>query len=160
MVMSSVVEVLVSGGRANPGPPVGPALGPLGVNIKAVVDEVNRVTGAYDGMQVPVKIVVDDAKNFTIEVGTPPTSALILSELGVTKGSSLAGSEVVGDLKLKELVKVSEMKKDKLLSYTTRNRVKEIIGTCRTLGITVEGMSPEDVVKAIDSGEFDEALGV
>ncbi|CAD7770982.1 50S ribosomal protein L11 [Candidatus Methanoperedenaceae archaeon GB50] len=156
--MSSVVEVLVSGGRATPGPPVGPALGPLGVNIKAVVDEINKATNAYDGMQVPVKIVVDDAKNFTIEVGTPPTSALILSELGVSKGASLPGSEVVGDVKIDQLVKISEMKREKLLSYTTRDRVKEIIGTCKTLGVTVEGMSPKEAVKAIDRGEFDKAL--
>ena len=75
--MGEVVEALVPGGKANPGPPLGPALGPMGVNIKEIVDNINEKTADFNGMQVPVKIIFDDKKNYTIEIGTPPTSALI-----------------------------------------------------------------------------------
>ena len=84
--MTSIVEALVPGGKANPGPPLGPALGPLGVNIKEVVEKINEKTRDYNGMQVPVKIIVDDKKNVEIEVGTPPTASLIMKELGIQKG--------------------------------------------------------------------------
>ena len=76
------------GGKASPGPPIGPALGPLGINIKAVVDDINAKTASYNGMQVPVKVIVDDKKNVTLEIGIPPASALVLIEAGIEKGSS------------------------------------------------------------------------
>ena len=81
--MAEVVEVLVAGGKATAGPPLGPALGPLGINVKAVVDEINKKTATFNGMQVPVKIVVDAKKNFTITVGIPPVTALIKKEAGI-----------------------------------------------------------------------------
>lgn len=73
--MGEVVEVLVPGGKATAGPPLGPALGPLGINVKAVVDEINAKTSEFNGMQVPVTVEVDDKKNFTVSVGVPPTTA-------------------------------------------------------------------------------------
>jgi len=75
--MAEVVEVLVPGGKATAGPPLGPALGPLGINVKAVVDEINAKTASFNGMQVPVKVEVNEKKQFTVTVGIPPTTALI-----------------------------------------------------------------------------------
>ncbi|TKY91218.1 MAG: 50S ribosomal protein L11, partial [Candidatus Methanomarinus sp.] len=84
--MGQTVEALIPGGHANPGPPLGPALGPMGVNIKEIVDKINEKTADFNGMQVPVKIIFDDNKDYTITIGTPPTSALILKELNLEKG--------------------------------------------------------------------------
>lgn len=156
--MTSVVEALVPGGKANPGPPLGPALGPLGINIKDVIEKINEKTKDYNGMQVPVKVIVDDKKNFEIEVGTPPTSALILKEIGVEKGSGEAGTIVVGDMTIGQVAKVARMKKDDILSYSLKAAVKEIIGSCVPMGVTVEGLDPRECQKAIDEGRFDEAL--
>ena len=75
--MVDTVEALVDGGKASAGPPLGPALGPKGVNIGQVIAEINRKTKAFDGMKVPVKILINDDKSFEIKVGTPPVSALI-----------------------------------------------------------------------------------
>ncbi|WP_462272950.1 50S ribosomal protein L11 [Methanohalophilus sp.] len=157
--MSSVVEALVPGGKANPGPPLGPALGPLGVNIKEVVDTINEKTSDYNGMQVPVKVIVGDDKSVDIEVGTPPTAALVLQEAGVGKGAGEEGnSEIVGNLSITQLAKIARMKKDDLLSYEMKAGIKEVLGTCVPMGITGEGMKPQDCQKAIDEGKFDEAL--
>ncbi|MDK2891902.1 50S ribosomal protein L11 [Methanohalophilus sp.] len=156
--MSSVVEALVPGGKANPGPPLGPALGPLGVNIKEVVDAINEKTKDYNGMQVPVKVIVDDDKNVEIEVGTPPTTALIKQEIGIEKGSGEPNVNIVGNITIPQLAKVARMKKDDLLSYDLKAAVKEVIGTCVTMGVTTEGMKPQECQKAIDEGKFDDVL--
>ncbi len=156
--MVNVVEALVQGGAANPGPPLGPALGPLGVNIKAVIDKVNAETAAFKGMQVPVKIIVEDNKQFRIEIGTPPTSALILKELGLEKGSGKPNTETVGDLKIQQAIKIAKMKKNETLAKTLKNGVKEVIGSCLPLGITVEGMKAKDAGKAVSEGKFDAVL--
>jgi large subunit ribosomal protein L11 len=156
--MSSVVEALVPGGKANPGPPLGPALGPLGVNIKEVVDSINEKTKDYNGMQVPVKVIVDDKKNIEIEVGTPPTAALIKQEAGIEKGSGEPHVNIVGNITMPQLAKVARMKKDDLLAYDLKAAIKEVIGTCVPMGVTAEGMKPRECQKALDEGKFDEVL--
>ena len=154
--MADVVQVLIPGGKATPGPPIGPSLGPLGINVKKVVDDMNAQTASYNGMMVPVTITVDDNKNVTLEVGTPPTSALILMEAGLEKGSSTG--EIVGNLTITQAVKIAQMKREKSLSYELRNIVKEVLGTCISMGISVEGKTPKEVQRAIDEGNYDSQL--
>ncbi|MHC1625483.1 MAG: 50S ribosomal protein L11 [Methermicoccaceae archaeon] len=149
----AVVEVLVSGGNANPGPPLGPALGPLGVNIMDVVNKINTLTSDYNGMQVPVRIEVNEDGSFTVSVGTPPTTALLKEEAGIEKGASDVSSSVA-DLTLDQVLKVAKMKQDSLLSYDLKGCVKEVLGTCVSMGITVNGQDPRDIQRAIDEGEF------
>jgi len=151
-----VVEVLVEGGKATPGPPLGPALGPLGVNVAQVVKAINDATKAYEGMKVPVKIMVDPAtRQFEIEVGTPPTSALILKEVGAEKGSSDPKREKVGDLTIEQVIKIAKLKQKNMLSYTLKNAVKEVLGTCVSMGVTVMGKDPREVQKMIENGEIE-----
>ncbi len=156
--MAEVVEVLVPGGKATAGPPLGPALGPLGINVKAVVDEINRKTSEFNGMQVPVKIEVDEKKAFTVSVGVPPTAALIKREAGIEKGASTPGTQAVGNLPLEAAVKIAKMKRDDMLSYDLKSAVKEVLGTCVSIGVTVNDRKPRDVIQAIDAGEFDQLL--
>ncbi|KQC04809.1 MAG: 50S ribosomal protein L11 [Methanoculleus sp. SDB] len=156
--MGEVVEVLVAGGKATAGPPLGPALGPLGINVKAVVDEINAKTAGFNGMQVPVTVEVDDKKNFTISVGIPPTTALVMKECGITKGSAEPNVQVVGDLPLEAAVRIARMKFDDMLSYEIRTAVKEVVGTCVSLGVTVDGKRPKELFPLIDAGEFDSIL--
>ena len=156
--MSDVVELLVPGGKATPGPPVGPALGPLGANIKQIVDEINEKTSGFDGMQIPVKVIVEADKSFSIEVGTPPTSELIKKEAGVEKGSGTPGGDSVGDISLEGVKKIAKTKMEVMLSYKLRNAVKEVIGTCQSVGVTVDGLMPKDLLEKIDGGEYDKAL--
>ncbi|WP_456368514.1 50S ribosomal protein L11 [Thermococcus sp.] len=156
--MPQVVEVLVEGGRATPGPPLGPAIGPLGLNVKQVVDEINKATKEFEGMQVPVKIIVEDPKKkiFRIEVGIPPTSQLIKKELGIPKGSSEPVHSPVGNLTMEQVIKIAKMKIDQMLSPTLKAAAKEVIGTALSMGVTVEGKDPREVQKEIDEGVYDE----
>lgn len=151
----TIVEVLVAGGKATQGPPLGPTLGPLGVNIKAVIEKINEETKAFNGMQVPVKVIVDDKKRFTIQVGTPPTSSLIKKEIGIELGSGNSSEKFVGNLTIKQAMAIANMKRNDSLSKNLKNGVKEVVGTCGTMGVTIEGMKAKEAIIAINSGRFD-----
>jgi large subunit ribosomal protein L11 len=150
--MVDVIEILVPGSKASPGPPIGPALGPLGINIKSVVDDINEKTASYNGIQVPVKVTVDDKKNVTLEIGVPPASALILIEAGIEKGSS--GEETAGNISIAQAIKIARMKQSSSLSYELKNTVKEILGTCVSVGVTIDEKPAKDVQHSIDAGEY------
>ncbi|MBW2994987.1 50S ribosomal protein L11, partial [Candidatus Woesearchaeota archaeon] len=104
------VESLVPGGKATAAPPLGPALGPLKVNIAEIVKAINEKTKEFDGMQVPVKVIVDtDTKAFEIEVGTPPASELILKEAKAEKGAGNPKMDKIADLRVEQIIKVAKM---------------------------------------------------
>ena len=154
--MSETVEALVEGGKASAGPPLGPALGPMGVNIMQIINTINDKTKSFEGMKVPVKVIIDPkTKNFEIEVGTPPAASLILNEIGAEKGSGAPSTHKIGDLTIDQAIKVAKMKYDNLLGSELKQKTKEIIGTCVTMGVTVEGKKPQEIQKQIDEGEFD-----
>ena len=154
--MTETIKALVDGGKASAGPPLGPALGPLGVNIMQIINTINDKTKQFQGMKVPVKVKIDPkTKNFEIEVGTPPASSLILNELGIEKGSGSAGTHKIGNLTVDQAIKVAKMKQNNLLGKTLKQKTKEIIGTCTSMGITVEGKKPKQIQQQIDEGKFD-----
>lgn len=146
---------MVNGGKATAAPPLGPALGPLGVNIGQVVAKINEKTASFAGMQVPVKVTVDDqTKEFEISIGTPPAAALIKKEAGVQKGSGTPNSEKVADLAIEQIIKITKMKEDALLGKDMIAKAKEIIGTCDSMGILVEGKQGRETIADINQGKF------
>jgi large subunit ribosomal protein L11 len=150
------VEALVEGGKASAGPPLGPALGPLGVNIMEVINAINERTKQFAGMKVPVKVTIDPkTKQFEIEVGTPPATALILKEVGVEKGSGSPKGKRVGNLSMDQVIKIARMKYNSLLGRDLKRKVKEIVGSCVSVGVTIEGKSPKEIQGEIDRGAFD-----
>ena len=154
------VELLVNGGQANAGPPLGPALGPLGVNIMAIVNKINELTKDYAGMKVPIKISVNtEDKTFEVTVGTPTASALIVAELKVEKGSGTPNTVKVGDLSMEQMVRIAKIKRPELLSPTLKKATKEMLGTCVSLGVTVEGRDPREIQKDVDAGNYDQLFG-
>jgi large subunit ribosomal protein L11 len=154
-----VIDALVSGGQATAGPPLGPALGPLGVNVLAIVNKINEITKSYAGMKVPVKITVDvETKEFEVSVGTPTTSALIVSELGVEKGSGAPNTEKIGNLSMSQIVKIAKLKHSELLARNLKYAAKEVLGSCVSMGVTVEEKDPREVQKEIDEGKHDALL--
>jgi large subunit ribosomal protein L11 len=149
------VEALLNGGEANAGPPLGPALGPLGVNVLQIVNKINELTKAYSGMKVPVRVVVDvDSKDFEVEIGTPTTSALVVKELGIQKGSGNPKTEKAGNLTMEQVAKIASMKMPSSYSKSAKTAAKEVMGTCISLGITIEGKDPREVQKELDQGKW------
>lgn len=153
--MAETIKALVEGGKASAGPPLGPALGPMGVNIMQIINTINDKTKEFDGMKVPVKVIINPkTKNFKIEVGTPPAASLILNEIGKEKGSGSPSTHKIGDITIDQAIKVAKMKFDSLLGKNLKEKTKEIIGTCISIGVTVERKNPKEIRKAIDEGEY------
>jgi large subunit ribosomal protein L11 len=156
---TKTISVLVVGGEANAGPPLGPALGPLGVNVMAIVKQINDLTKDYAGMRVPVKVNVDsESKQFDVEVGIPTASALIVKESGITKGSGTPKTAVAGDLSVEKLAKIASLKKQQSYGSTLKSVSKEIAGSCVSMGVTIEGKPATEFISEVDQGKWDEAL--
>jgi len=153
------ISSLVTGGGASAGPPLGPALGPLGVNIMEVIKAINEKTKDFEGMKVPVTVLVDpDTKKWDIEVGIPSAAALILKEAGIQKGSGTSGTEWVADVTMDVIAKIANTKLEKSYASSLKSVAKTIIGTCLTLGIKVEGKTPKEITAEITEGKWDEKL--
>jgi large subunit ribosomal protein L11 len=153
------IEALVNGGEATAGPPLGPALGPLGVNVLQIVNRINELTKAYAGMKVPVKIIVDvETKGFEVEIGTPTTSALVIKELGVEKGSGNPKTEKIGNLSTEQVLKIAQMKIKDSYAKDVKAALKEVLGTFVSMGVTVDSRDPREVQKEVDQGKHDALL--
>ena len=150
------VEALLSGGEATAGPPLGPALGPLGVNVLQIVNRINELTSGYSGMKVPVRVIVDvETKAFEVEIGTPTTSALIVKEIGIEKGSGNPKAEKAGNLTVEQVVKIAKMKLPGSYALSDNSAAKEVLGSCISMGITVDGRDPKEIQKEISEGKWD-----
>lgn len=148
------VDAMVEGGKATAAPPLGPALGPLGVNIGQVISEINKKTVDYKGMQIPVKVVVDDNKSFSVVVGSPAVSALVKKEAGIEKGSGNPLLDKVADLRIENVIKVAKMKSESLLGKDMFAKVCEVLGTCNSMGVMVGGRPAVEVIGNIKKGAF------
>ena len=151
------ISSLVTGGGASAGPPLGPALGPLGVNIMDVINAINEKTKDFEGMKVPITVSVDpDTKKYEIEVGIPSAAALIMKEAGIQKGSGTSGTEWVADVSMDSITKIANTKLEKSYATSLKSVAKTIIGTCLALGIKVEGKTPKEITAEINEGKWDE----
>ena len=157
--MAEVIDVLVDGGKATPGPPLGPVLGPMGVNIVEICKVVNEKTKAFEGMKVPVKLTIDPkSKAFEVSVGTPPVTALIKKELGISGGAHNPRTEHVGNLTMDQVKRIVEMKGDSVYGKSIKDNARTVVGTCVSMGITIEGKDAREMQKLIDTGKYDDVL--
>ncbi|MDG6914361.1 MAG: 50S ribosomal protein L11 [Nitrososphaerota archaeon] len=159
MTDKKVVSVLVMGGEATAGAPLGPQLGPLGVNVLAIVNEINKVTGDFKGMRVPVKIEVDtETKGFGVSVGTPTTSALVVKEAGVPKGSGKPNTDLVGNVTFDKVLTIAKVKMGDSYAKSIRSAVKEVVGSCVSMGVKVENQDPRAFQKEVEGGKWDKQI--
>ncbi|MFW6383820.1 MAG: 50S ribosomal protein L11 [Halodesulfurarchaeum sp.] len=156
--MAETIEILVPGGQADPGPPLGPELGPTPVDVQAVVQTINEETAAFDGTEVPVTIEYEEDGAFEIEVGVPPTAALVKDEAGFETGSGDPDTDFVADLSIEQVKTIAEQKVSDLLSYEVKGAAKEVAGTCVSLGVTIEGEDARTFKQRVDDGEYDDVL--
>jgi len=159
MANKQTISSLVTGGEASAGPPLGPALGPMGVNILEIINAINEKTKEFQGMKIPVSVSVDaDTKKWEIEVGIPSASALLLKEAGIQKGSGTSGTEWVGEVSADMIAKIANVKLETSYASSLKSVAKQIVGTCVSLGIKVEGKTPKEFTAEINEGKWDSKL--
>jgi len=159
MANKQTISSLVTGGEASAGPPLGPALGPMGVNILQIITAINEQTKEFKGMKIPVSVSVDsDTKKWEIEVGIPSASALLLKEAGIQKGSGTSGTEWVGEVSADMIAKIAKVKLETSYASSLKSVAKQIVGTCVSLGIKVEGKTPKEFTAEINEGKWDSKL--
>ena len=159
MANKQTISSLVTGGEASAGPPLGPALGPMGVNILQIISAINEQTKEFQGMKIPVTVSVDtDTKKWEIKVGIPSAAALLLKEAGIQKGSGTSGTEWVGEVSADMIAKIAKVKLETSYASSLKSVAKQIVGTCVSLGIKVEGKTPKEFTAEINEGKWDSKL--
>lgn len=133
------IKLQIPAGKANPSPPVGPALGQHGVNIMEFCKAFNARTQAQEGMVIPVVITVYADRSFSFITKTPPASVLLLKAAGVEKGSNAPNKDKVGKVTKKQVEDIARLKMPDITAGSLEAAVKTIEGTARSMGILVEG---------------------
>jgi len=134
----AVIKLQIPAGKANPAPPVGPALGQHGINIMAFCKEYNERTSAQVGSIIPVEITVFEDRSFTFTTKTPPTTDLLKKAAGVEKGAGASGHEKVGSLSREKLREIAQFKAKDLNATSIEEAERIIEGTARSMGIEIE----------------------
>ncbi|MFY9813626.1 MAG: 50S ribosomal protein L11 [Dehalococcoidales bacterium] len=134
----AVIKLQIPAGKANPAPPVGPALGQHGINIMGFCKEYNEKTASMAGSIVPVEISVFEDRSFTFITKTPPTPDLLKKALSLEKGSGTAGRTKVGVLTRAKLTEIAKMKSKDLNARSLQAAERIVAGTARSMGIEVE----------------------
>jgi large subunit ribosomal protein L11 len=134
----AVIKLQIPAGKANPAPPVGPALGQHGINIMAFCKEYNERTASMAGSIVPVEITVFDDRSFTFATKTPPAADLLKKALNIEKGSGTTGRQQVGVLPHAKLTEIAKLKQKDLNVHSLEAAERIIEGTARSMGIEIE----------------------
>ena len=135
--ITGMVKLQCPAGKANPSPPVGPALGQHGVNIMGFCKEFNARTKDQDGMIIPVVVTVFSDRSFTFITKTPPAAILIKKKLGLEKGSGSPNRDKVGKITMAQLKEIAKVKMPDLYAIDEDGAVKTIAGTARSMGVDV-----------------------
>jgi large subunit ribosomal protein L11 len=133
----AIVKLQIEAGKANPAPPVGPALGQHGVNIMQFCKEYNARTQAQAGMVIPVEITVYQDRSFIFVTKTPPAKDLLLKAAGIPKGSATPNSAKVGRISRQQVREIAELKMKDLNAVDLEGAMRMIEGSARSIGLTI-----------------------
>ncbi|MBE7532236.1 MAG: 50S ribosomal protein L11 [Ardenticatenaceae bacterium] len=137
--IKAVVKIQIQGGKANPAPPVGTALGPQGINLMQFCKEYNARTSNQVGQIVPVEVTVFQDGSFTFVLKTPPAADLLKRAVGVKSGSAVPNRDKVGKITQAQLREIAEIKMKDLNARDLDSAMKIIAGTARSMGLVIEG---------------------
>ena len=149
-----IIKLLIDGGDMKPGPAIGQKLGPLGINIGQIVQEVNKATQDFKGLKVPVELDIAKDKSFSVKVLSPPTAELIKKELGIDKSSGEAKKTKVANASIEQIISVAKIKHANMLDNDFKSAVKSVVGSCVSAGILIESKEAKEIEKDIDSGKY------
>jgi len=153
-----IIKLLVDGGDMKPGPAVGQKLGPLGINIGKVVQDVSKATNSFKGIKVPVELIIAKDKTFSVKVLSPPTAELLKKELGIEKASGESKKTKVANASIEQIISVAKIKHPDMLANNFKSAVKSVVGSCVSSGILIESKEAKEVEKEIDDGKYNKEI--
>ena len=136
--VKAIIKLQIPAGKANPAPPVGPALGQHGVNIMGFCKEYNERTASQAGSVIPVEITVFEDRSFIFVTKTPPTTDLIKKALGIEKGAHAPGTEKIGVLPRAKLREIAQVKLKDLNAVNIEAAERIVEGSARSMGVEIE----------------------
>ncbi|MBI2043456.1 50S ribosomal protein L11 [Candidatus Pacearchaeota archaeon] len=154
-----IIKILAEGGAMTPNPSLSQKFGPAGINMSHVLQKVNDATKEFKGIKVPVEISVNPIeKTFEVKVFSPPASELLKKELGIEKGSGIHGKIKMGNASIEQIISVAKTKFPNMLARDLKAAVRNIVGTCVSLGILIENKHPHEIQKEIGLGVYDKEI--
>ncbi|MEM2006237.1 MAG: 50S ribosomal protein L11 [Sulfolobales archaeon] len=152
-----VVRMQILGGKASPAPPLGPALSQYGLPVDKVVAEINKLTEGYLATEVTVVLEIDEPTGkYTIKVKSPTTTSLLLKYAKVQEPSGDPAHKKVGSITLDDAIRIALAKKSDINAKTLKAAVKSVVSTARSIGLTVNGKDPKEVLAEINRGIYDD----
>ena len=153
------IKLLAEGGNLSPGPSLSQKLGPIGLNMNQVIQEINKTTNEFKGLKVPVELDINPStKEFEVKVFSPPVSELLKKELGIEKGSGAQKKIQVANASIEQIISVTKTKLPDMLSKDLKAALKTVVGTCTALGILIENKSPSEIQEEIEQGKYDKEI--
>jgi len=153
------IKLLVEGGEMKPGPTLSQKIGPLGMNIGEIINKINTETKSFKGMKVPVELDINvGTKTFNVDVFSPPVSELIKKEAGAEKGAGEHKKLKAGNISIEQVISIAKTKRGNLLSKDLKSAVKDVVGSCVSLGILVESKEAKEIEQDIDAGVYDKEI--
>lgn len=154
-----IIKLLVEGGEMKPGPTLAQKLGPIGINPNQVIAKVNDATKDFKGLKVPVELDIDlGTKAVEVKVFSPPVSELIKRELGIDKGSGIQKKSYAGNASIEQVISVAKTKFPNMLCKDLKAAVKNVVGTCVSLGLLIENKPAVELNEDIDKGIYDKEI--
>lgn len=158
-MVKKTLRFIIEGGKATPGPPIGPALSPYKINVTEIVNAINNATKEYEGLPVPVEVTIDtDTRKFEVKVGIPTTTALLMKFAGAKEPTGDPAHKKIGNITFEDVVKIALLKKPQLTAKTLKAAVKTVLGTAHAVGVTIDGKDAKEVSKLLDQGYYDDIL--
>jgi large subunit ribosomal protein L11 len=154
-----IIKLLVEGGNMKPGPAISQKIGPLGINMGKVIQDINKSTESFKGLKVPVELDVDPkSKTFKVNVFSPPVSELIKKEIGIELGSGDSKKTKVGNLSIEQVISVAKTKFGNMLAKDLKAAVMSVVGSCVSLGVLIENKEAKDTSKDISAGNYNKEI--
>jgi large subunit ribosomal protein L11 len=162
--MGEIVELEIEGGNASKNSTLVSKLNEYKLDLNKIIKEINEKTKEHKGIQIPIKIEIDPkTKAYEIDIKPPPLSVLIKKEVGIEKlkiseEDKAKGVTSVGNLKFEQIVKIAKIKMPQFHTKNLRSAIKQVIGTCVSMPITIEEKSPKEILKEVDEGKWDDYI--
>jgi large subunit ribosomal protein L11 len=153
------IKLIVDGGKASTTPAMAQTLGPLKMDMKKMIEDINSKTSSFNGLKVPVELDVNEKeKTYEITVKSPAAAELIKNELKIKKGSGTPEKVKAGNISVEQLIKVAKMKQESLLTHDLKSAMKGVAGTCNSLGVLIEGNISSKFNVLLAEGKYDSLI--